>query len=60
MLPDAVEALETAALQCKKLLSFLDNVDQENIFKGVKLYAPSSTPEQLKRKQNGLIQSVIY
>lgn len=55
-IPDAVLALETACLSLialqhrpgENLQNFIDNVDDNDQFKGVKLSALTVTPEQIK------------
>ena len=69
-LPDATEALETTCLQLialqqrpgKNLHNFLHTVTHENdeyTFQGVKLQPPVVTADQLKQKQNTLVNSVL-
>ncbi|XP_056001881.1 zinc finger protein 862-like [Ostrea edulis] len=69
-LPDASEALETTCLQLvalqqrpgKSLHTFLDEVIHENneyMLKGIRLSPPTLTAEQLKQKQNTLVDSVL-
>lgn len=66
-LPDAIEAEESTYLQLialqqrpgEHLQYFLDNKNEDNLFKGVQLTAANMTEEQLKQKRNPLTDAVI-